>query len=265
MFPNLLKERKKYIFLFFLLVIALIPSVFLINKKKEYSFLPLNLIARFTYSTSNKIAFFISDIKKYFNLKYENELLKEENTLLLNENRKSREYAVENNRLRNTLHFLEKTKFKLQVVSVIGRDLTNFFNTLIIDKGLEDGVVEDMAIVDTSGIVGKVVSCGKKISKVILLVDSNCSVCAINSRSRVYGVVSGTGGSLCIMKYVLSEDDVKIGDTIISSGEGEIFPKGFLIGRVVKVEKAKDELTLDIYIKPAVKFSILEEVFVVMK
>lgn len=251
MFQNFLQEKKKY--LLFLLLIFLIVIFF--SKKRESNF----------FSSTNNIALFITDLKNYFNLKKENKELNKENIRLLNDNRSLREVENENVRLREMLGITKRSNLKLQLASVIGRDPTNFFNILILDKGFENSVKKDMAVINNYGVIGKVILSGQKSSKVILLIDSNCNISAIDTRSRVYGVVSGTGSSICVMKFVSSQDDVKVGDTIISSGEGEIFPKGFLIGRVIKVEKTKDELMLDIYVKPAANLSILEEVFVVIK
>lgn len=261
MFQNILKEKKRYLLLIFLIIVSLI--IILCSGQKGHNLPVLNLVSRFSFSLANKTAGFLTDIKSYFNLKSENSELKEENISLLNENKNLREAVEENSRLREMFNLNKRRDLKFQAAFIIGKDPTNFFNTFIIDKGLEDGIKQDMAVINNSGIIGKIFSSSWRVAKVILLIDANCNICAIDTRSRVHGVVSGTGGSLCIMKFISADDDVKVGDTIFSSGEGEIFPKGFLIGRVVKTEKTKDELMLDVYIKPAVKFSVLEEVFVV--
>lgn len=260
MFQIFLKENKfrKYIILFFLLLISVI---IIFSSKKE----PLHLSAKFGFSPTNKLTNILTDIKNYFNLRKLNEELKEENIFLLKENKELREAGLENTRLREMLKLARKNDLNLLSADVIGKDPTNFFNTLMLNKGFEDGVRENMPVINNSGIIGKIYSTGKNSSKAILLTDSNCSISALDSRSRVYCAVSGTGYSICVMKFVSSDDDVKVGDTIISSGDGEIFPKGLLIGRVIKVEKSRDELMLDIFVKPAVNLKIIEEVFVVIK
>jgi rod shape-determining protein MreC len=97
---------------------------------------------------------------------------------------------------------------------------------------------------------------------VLLLIDENNNIGAILQRTRTQGIVSGAGSSGCILKYIYKNQDVKEGDSVISSGMGGIFPKGLLIGKVSHVQKQDAGLFLKINVAPFVDFAKLEEVLV---
>ena len=146
---------------------------------------------------------------------------------------------------------------------IIGSDATPDFRTVTIDKGGQQGLRKDMAVIAPAGIVGRVVVPGPRASKVQLVIDRNAAAGALVERSRAQGVVVGSGEARLRMEYVSEVADVVVGDVVVSSGIDGIFPKGFVIGRVVGVQKSGTAYR-EILVAPAVDFSSLEDVLVVL-
>ena len=148
---------------------------------------------------------------------------------------------------------------------MVAFDPSGWFQTILIDKGRNDGVVLDMAVVSAEGLVGRVIGVGKHHAKVLLILDGNSAVDAYIQSSRARGVLVGLGRELCLLKYVQRNEDVQVGDKVISSGMGGVFPKGLLVGTVQGVVRGSSGLFQRVEVEPAVNFSRLEEVMVVIQ
>jgi rod shape-determining protein MreC len=120
-----------------------------------------------------------------------------------------------------------------------------------------------MAVIAPAGVVGRVVMPSSRAAKIQLLVDRNAAVGALVERSRAQGVVTGTGDEQLSMEYVSGVADVMVGDLIVTSGIDGIFPKGYVIGWIESMEKGGGAYKR-ITVKPAVDFTSLEEVLVVL-
>jgi rod shape-determining protein MreC len=136
-------------------------------------------------------------------------------------------------------------------------------DTMTIDKGSQQGLKSDMAIIAPAGVVGRVVVPSLRAAKVQLLIDRNAAAGALIERSRAQGVVVGAGDELLRLEYVSEIADVAVGDVVVTSGIDGIFPKGFVIGRVETVERS-GRAYRRVTVSPAVDFSSLEEVLVVL-
>ena len=152
---------------------------------------------------------------------------------------------------------------KTVAAEIIGAAATPDFRTLTIDKGTRDGVRADMSVIAPAGIVGRLVVPSLRSAKVQLLIDRNAAAGAIVERTRAQGVVVGAGDDRLRMEYVSEVFDIIVGDVVVTSGIDGIYPKGFIIGRVEAVERSGGAYKR-ITIKPAVDFSSLEEVLVVL-
>ena len=119
-------------------------------------------------------------------------------------------------------------------------------------------------MVTNEGVVGHVIQAGLNTSKVMLIVDGRSSVDTLFSHDRVSGIVSGTGMEFCEMKYVPITADVNVGDQIISSGLGGLYPKGLVVGTVIKKDIPIQGLFQEIFIAPSADFGRLEEVLVLL-
>jgi len=146
---------------------------------------------------------------------------------------------------------------------IIGGASVPGFRTVTIDKGAHEGLKADLAVLAPAGIVGRIVTASPRSAKVQLLVDRNAAAGALVERTRVQGVVIGDGENRLQMEYVSEVADIVVGDTVVSAGIDGIYPKGFVIGRVESVEKTGTSFRR-IVVHPAVDFSALEDVLVVL-
>lgn len=174
------------------------------------------------------------------------------------------EYKSENERLRRMLEFNFELPYRLVPAEILAFSPTSQFKSVLVDVGTKRGVHRNMPVISPSGIIGKTIAADEDAATVQLLLDPGCKVAARDQRSRAMGIVEYLEGHNLAMTNVPSDQDVAIGDTIISSGLGGIFPQGLFIGTVVSSESKKGELFLDISIDPGADFSILEEVFIIV-
>jgi rod shape-determining protein MreC len=165
--------------------------------------------------------------------------------------------------LEQLLTLRDRSKLQTTAAEIIGGGATPDFRTVTIDKGSGDGLRADMAVIAPAGVVGRVVVSSARSAKVQLLVDRNAAVGAIIERSRAQGIVMGAGDQRLRLDYVSEVFDVIVGDAVVTSGIDGIYPKGYVIGRVESVERSGGAYK-QILIRPAVDFSGLEEVLVVM-
>ncbi len=148
---------------------------------------------------------------------------------------------------------------------VIATAATPYVRTLTVDRGAEDGIDADDAVIAPEGIVGRIVGTpGPRAARVQLLIDRLAAAGARVERTRVSGIVTGgDDGTELRMEYVSNHEDVDVGDRVVTSGTDGIYPAGFVIGTVAAVAPGA-ELDLAIRIVPAVRFSRLEDVLVVV-
>lgn len=193
-----------------------------------------------------------------------NSRLKNETEFLKNKLNDEQEIILENVRLKNLLSFKQNSPYKLIAAKVIARSPDSWASSVIIDKGASSGITRGMVVVNYLGMVGKVTQTQRATSRVSLLSDPSLSVSAIVQRSRQEGLVSGTLGSLLVMKYLPEDADINLNDTVVSSGLNDVYPKGLLIGTVVDIGKEYSGLSRYAIIKPAVNLSNIEEVLIII-
>jgi len=158
----------------------------------------------------------------------------------------------------------KKGEVKSLTAMVIGRGSTQWSKMVFIDKGTDDGIRGNVAVVTDMGIVGHVIHSTATTSKVLLITDSRSAVDSLFQNTRVPGVTTGTGGDLCEIKFVPIDAELEVGDRVISSGLGGVFPKGWMIGTVVRTVKMNQKLFQDVVVAPSVDFSRLENVLVLL-
>src|SRR5688572_22697401 len=192
----------------------------------------------------------------------ENERLQQELAQLRIGLQQERALAQQSRTLETLLELRGRTPLMTTAAAVIGSGASPDFRTITIDKGTADGLRPDMAVIAPAGVVGRVITPSARAAKVQLLIDRNAGAAALVERSRAQGVVEGTGGNLR-MNYVSGTADVQVGDVLVTSGLEGIYPKGFVIGQIESVERGAGEFS-NIVIRPAVDFSSLEAVLVVL-
>jgi rod shape-determining protein MreC len=165
--------------------------------------------------------------------------------------------------LEQLLDLRDRSQLRTLAADIIGSSASPDFQTATIDKGTDQALRTDMAVIAAEGVVGRVVVPSARAAKVQLLIDRNAAAGALVERSRAQGIVKGGGDDRLRLEFVSEAADVATGDLVVTSGIEGIFPKGFTIGRVEAVEKAGPAYKR-ITVKPAVNFSALEEVLVVL-
>jgi rod shape-determining protein MreC len=194
----------------------------------------------------------------------ENEGLRRQLGALQIELQKQKARALQGARLQELLGFRDRLDLPTLAAEVIGADATLGFQTITIDRGSTDGIARDMAVLAPSGIVGRIVKPGARAAMVQLLIDREAAAGALIERSRAGGViVGGKGDPPLEMLYVSNLADVKQGDKVLTSGVDGIYPKGFVVGWVESVQRGTGLYKL-IRVRPAIDFSKLEEVLVVL-
>lgn len=205
---------------------------------------------------------------KYINLldlRKQNEILQERLRSLESEVVGLSEVRAENERLSRVLRFVQETQLDGVIARVIGRNPSNWVQSVTLNKGSLDGITVDMAVVDGLGVVGQVMEVSPHSTSVLLSIDPTSGVDALLQEGRARGVISGTGKGRYVLKFVSRDQDVKMGDRIVTSGIGGIFPSGLLIGSVAEIKRQSIGLFQEVEAVPAVDFSKLEEVLVLTK
>ena len=162
----------------------------------------------------------------------------------------SQEALQENQRLKRLLEMRESVDIETVTAQVVGEDLSSWFRTLIIDRGASSGLREGLAVVAADGIVGQIIKVSPETARVLLLTDHSSGISATIQRSRARGVVKGKGEEGCSLEFTTREEDVKVGDQVISSGIGGIFPKGLPVGEVTMVKRGEYRYFPDHFYSP---------------
>ncbi|MCL2602006.1 MAG: rod shape-determining protein MreC [Treponema sp.] len=185
--------------------------------------------------------------------------------------RTSAEIIQENIRLRQQLGFSQNMPHRHIPARLIGRDPNNLFSAFVINKGTHAGVAVDMPVIafhgGTQGLVGRIISSGPFESLVMPLYDARGFVASRLTQSRHEGLVQGRGNPQAplVMRYITSRalGDLSIGDMVVTSGMGGVYPSGINIGRIVKIHAQETDLSMEVDLQPVVDFFRLEYVFVI--
>lgn len=194
----------------------------------------------------------------------ENATLRKEIAKLRAQNAALMEAAQENTRLRAALDLKRSTDLNMISAEIISRKESSWFDTATIGRGRAAGIRKGWAVVGSGRwLIGQVLDTDQYSSRIIALTDSNSAIGAMVQRSRCNGILQGQGGDYLTLSYLPKDADVKIGDVIISSGMGQMVPKGFIAGRVVKVVHNKSLGSTTALVRPSIRFDQVEHVFVV--
>lgn len=172
------------------------------------------------------------------------------------------ESEATNKRLRELMDFRSELPPDSITASVIGNSASTWFNSILLDKGTSHGVNKGMGVVSLTGVVGQVVSATSKTAKVLLVTDPHSGVDVLGQQSRARGIVAGSLETGPIMKYVKRSEDLQEGERLVTSGLDGIFPKGLLVGTILKVQKKSFGLFQHVEVGLAVDPSRIEEVLV---
>jgi rod shape-determining protein MreC len=198
-------------------------------------------------------------------VRQENDALKKELNELRVRLQEEHAQAQRSAKLQQLLDLRTTAQLPTLAAEVIGGDASPGLHTITIDKGKDDGVRGDLAVISPQGVVGRVLDpVASHAARVQLLVSRNAGAGVMIERSRAGGVIVGGGQNPPLeLEYVSSLADVKVGDMVVTAGTDGIYPKGFPVGRVESVERGAG-MYRRIGVRPVVDFSSIEEVLVVL-
>jgi rod shape-determining protein MreC len=220
-------------------------------------------IEKFTHVGYRGLIGFWDDYFALIDVKRQNGQLKERLALLEAENSRLLEFESENRRLKGILAVSSEAGLKGIVADVIGYDPSNWVKAVSLNKGSIEGVQIGMPVLEGNGVVGQVISVAQHTSRVLLIVDRSSGVDSILQSTRTRGVVYGLGEDGCELRYALSEEEIKIGERVITSGMDGVYPKGLFIGVVSEAGRPASGLFRIVTISPKVDFLRLETVLIV--
>ena len=197
------------------------------------------------------------------NVRQENQRLQDQIQQLQLEQVRLRQDAEQAHRLQALLGFKEQFIDKTVAAQVIGSSGSEQSRIVYLDKGSADGIAQDMAVISSQGVVGKVIQVFHHTSQVLLINDQTSGVGTILEQSRLQGVLKGRPSGEIVLDKIMAEEEVKTGDRVLTSGGDQIFPKGLTVGSVASVKKMCEFLLVTV--QPAASLSHLEEVLVITK
>jgi rod shape-determining protein MreC len=182
---------------------------------------------------------------------------------LRGENNQLREAASATQRLTSLLQFREQALPAMVAAQVIGRDSSNRYRSVILNKGESDGIQKDMGVITPAGVVGRVVKITGATSVVLLLTDPNNAIAGLIQRTRDEGIVEGVPQGRAKLKYIPMLSAVKEGDRVVTSGLVGGFPRGLAIGTITAIDREEGALFQTAELALEVDVNRVEEVLVI--
>ncbi|MGH0032150.1 MAG: rod shape-determining protein MreC [Myxococcota bacterium] len=196
---------------------------------------------------------------------HENHELRRQLARAREENLQLKEALVASGRLERIAEMRDEFEIPMLPAELVGVDVSAWFRSALIDRGRAHGVRAGMPVISDQGLVGLVTATANDGAKIMMLIDRQAAVDGVVQRTRARGIARGARQDGLTFRFSAREGDVRVGDTIITSGLGGVYPKGLRIGEVVSVG-GSDPLQLQTAeIRPAVDFGRLEQVFVMLR
>lgn len=194
----------------------------------------------------------------------ENARLKDRIAQLEEENARLKEADIKYSQLKDDLGFIKDSTVTKIPASIIGRSPDAKFDTLMLGRGSRDGIKPHSVVVTRQGVVGQIMEVTPTTATVVLLTEQNGGIGARVQRadSRTSGICKGDSAGKLWMYHLANDANVKVGDLIVSSGAGEVYPAGLVIGTVAEVKSDDENVNKKARIVPKVNISRLEEVYI---
>ncbi len=258
----MLKRRLPLYILFVLLTLILMTYQSIKGPIKPLFYIryPVHYINEYVMSIVNSVE---KPFVVLFSLGQENKFLRDEIARLRLQEQQCKEALHENTRLRELLSIKPYITDYITTSKVIAKGYEKWSHVLTLDKGRADGIKKDMSVRTVNGLLGKIVSSDNHHSRVLLITDADSSVAVRAQDSRLHGILSGTGSAYCTLKYIQTNQDVIVGDTLITSGLDELYPAGIPVGRIISVVKPEVGSFQIIKVEPFSNQLKVEEVIVV--
>ncbi len=225
------------------------------------SFAPLQKGVSYMYDSVNDLLeHYIANV----NASKRNDHLRERIAQLESAWFKYSEVKKENLRLKKLLIFSDSRPGQKVLAQIVSWDASSDFRMIRVNKGLDDGVKLQSPVVTFSGLVGYVFRLTNHFSDILTIMDSNNRVDGIVARSRSHGILEGGPKNSLYMKYVNRTEPIILDDLIVTSGLGNLYPKGIRVGQVSRIERESFGITQTIEVKASVNFSALEELIILI-
>ncbi|MBQ2825964.1 MAG: rod shape-determining protein MreC [Clostridia bacterium] len=266
------KSKFFIVLLIVSIVLVIVPSVLSIMGLSSYVRSAVGVVVSpfvrvFDY-VSDSIHGFTDYFTEFDRLRDENEELKDRISRMEDDIYNAKLLEAENQWLYGFLD-LRRTHddFSLKEATVTSRQAVNYLTSFTLDCGSMSGIEKDMPVITADGIVGYVSEVGATWCKVSSIVETSVSVGGYSDRSGVVGVIEGEfalrDNFRCRMKYIDADADIKVGDRILSSGLGEVYPRGLSIGTVESIELDPASRTKTAIIKPSVDPDSIDKVMII--
>ncbi len=265
-----LKVFRLVLLIGLLFTMVLIFLVSTIGSKKFGPFHKLALesigpVQRVFSETSRYVYKIKTDYLDLISVRDENEKLWKELQECRNSSYQYREALASNARLQKLLDFKNNSDLPVIAASIAGKDPSLWFRTLTIDRGTSDGVKNGMPVVTDGGIVGQVFNIAPNYSRVLLAIAPSSAIDVVLQKSRVRGILKGTGSLKYRLDYILKTVEVEKGDHVVTAGYGGTFPSGLPVGVISRVVRKKRGMFQEIEVTPSVDYLTLEELLVIQR
>lgn len=251
-------SRRAEVLILILLVVISITLMLLSSTRKE-------TVARsISDAAVTPVQSMLTTGDRFVGLREENDFLRAKLAEATVEIARLREGEVENERLRSMLEIRPSSSNMLIGARVIAHEATRAGRELKIDKGSQDGLRTDLCVITPDGLVGKISRVAPRSAFIRPLLARHCRVSARIGRSRAEGILEWKSGSKLELSFLPFRADAKVGDEVITTGLGGVYPRGIPVGTVSEVTSDPKSGAAGVEIDPACDFSSLEEVFVVI-
>ena len=258
----MLKKRT----ILFLLVVVILFSVMTYQGRKGHSLTssPMAwLINSLSSALTSTTAAITRPFKEIALRNEENRLLRTQIDELLLERTRYQNAFFENKRLRDLLKLRDTWKETITAARIIGRGTNYWSHTFIINKGIQDGIIKDAVAITPKGLAGKIFNVSQSYASLLLVTDINFAASVRIQESRKEGVLSGTGTTKTVLKYIPPEEEIKTGEVVITSGLDRLFPPGIPVGYVSKVDRQSTGYFQHIEVTPFADNARIEEVLII--
>lgn len=203
-----------------------------------------------------------NDYLSLVNVRAENRQLQAQIDKYLTELGEYREGYSTYRHLQELLAVKEKLTFQPLAARVVGKEPAFWYQTIVVDRGKKDDVLEGMIALAPGGVVGQVMHTGENYSKILLANAPSSAIDAMVQKNRTRGILKGAGEKGFTLQYVLKNADVEVGDHVVTAGIGGVFPAGIPVGRISKIEKKQRGMFQEIEVQPNIDFQKLEYVLI---
>ncbi len=190
--------------------------------------------------------------------------LEQENAELRAQLAEYEEYRLENERLTALLDMATSYNIETTGARVISRSTDSWNRTITIDKGSVDGITIGMPVMSSSGLIGQTESVAANTSVVRLITDEQSAVSVLLQNSRTEGVLTGSPDGLLYLDYISTDTEVELGEAVVTSGLGGVYPSGITVGIVSRITGDENDTYRTIVVTPLASFDINEEVIILI-